>query len=152
MLQQTTVTYPGRPGAHSAAAAESLFPTALLVPGPSFSSVTARVEVAEADYGVLPIESSLSGPVAETHDLLWSGRLSIVGEAVLPIRHCLVATEETPLDRIRVIRSHPAALDQCRRLIAGLPGALVVAAATTADAASEVAERGDPAEAAIASE
>ncbi len=59
---------------------------------------------------------------------------------------------ETPLDRLRVIRSHPAALDQCRRLIAGLPGVTAVASATTADAASEVAERGDPAEAAIASE
>jgi prephenate dehydratase len=152
MYPQATVTYPGRPGAHSAAAAEALFPAARLLPGASFSAVTASVESAGVDYGVLPIESSLSGAVAETHDLLWAGALSIVGETVLPIRHCLASPADTPLDRLRVIRSHPAALDQCRRLIAGLPGVTVVAAATTADAASEVAERGDPEEAAIASE
>ena len=50
------------------------------------------------------------------------------------------------------MRSHPAALDQCRRLLAAMPWATAIAAATTADAASEVAEQGDPTEAAIASE
>ncbi len=44
------------------------------------------------------------------------------------------------------------ALDQCRRLLARLPNAKAVAAPTTADAASAVAVRGDPTEAAIASE
>ena len=39
---------------------------------------------------MLPIESSLSGPVDETHDLLYDSSLSITGETILPIRHCLV--------------------------------------------------------------
>src|SRR5262245_38751260 len=148
---QLTVTYPGRPGAHSAAAAAALHPEAETVPVPSFGAVTAAVERAEAHYGVLPIESSLAGPVAETHDLLFTSPLSIVAETVLPIRHVLAAPADTPLDRLRVVRSHPAAFDQCRRLLGSLSAA-PVAAATTADAAREVADRGDPAEAAIASE
>ena len=57
-----------------------------------------------------------------------------------------------PLESIRVVRSHPAALDQCRALLAALPCATAIAAATTADAASAVAEKGDPTEVAIASE
>ena len=50
-----------------------------------------------------------------------------------------------------MIRSHPAALEQCRRLLSGLPDAAVVAAATTADAARIVSEEGDPTQAAITS-
>ena len=101
---------------------------------------------------MLPIESSLSGPVAETHDLLYDSPLAITGETVIPIRHFLVGPVDVPLDRVRVVHSHPVALDQCRRLLASLPKATAIAAATTADAAAHVAERGDPTEVAIASE
>lgn len=147
------VGYPGRDGAHSAAACDSLFPErAELVSLPSFTAVVEAAVGREIEAGVLPIESSLSGPVNETHDLLYESPLSITGETILPIRHCLVARTAIALDEIRVVRSHPAALDQCRRLLAALPRATAIAAATTADAAHEVAESPDPTEAAIASE
>src|SRR5918995_4783128 len=150
---KTTVAYPGREGAHSAAACDRLFPErAELVSLPSFIAVMDAAAEGEVAFGVLPIESSLSGPVNETHDLLYESPLSITGETVLPIRHCLVGPALVPREEIRVVRSHPAALDQCRRLLAALPGATAIAAATTADAAHEVAERADPTEAAIASE
>jgi prephenate dehydratase len=148
-----SVAYPGRDGAHSAAACDRLFPTgAELVSLPSFTAVVEATSECEVQFGVLPIESSLSGPVNETHDLLYDSSLSITGEAVLPIRHCLVGREQVPLEEIRIVRSHPAALDQCRRLLAAMPWATAIAAATTADAAHEVAEAGDPFQAAIASE
>jgi prephenate dehydratase len=147
------VAYPGRDGAHSAAAADRLFPEgAELVPLPSFSAVVEAAASGDAEFGVLPIESSLSGPVAETHDLLFDSPLSINGETILRIRHCVVGPADVSLEDIRVIHSHPVALDQCRRLLAAMPWATAVAAATTADAAAHVAEKGDPAEAAIASE
>ena len=148
----TAVAYPGRDGAHSAAAATALFPEAELVPLPSFSAVTEAAAAGAVEFGVLPIESSLSGPIAETHDLLYGSPLSITGETVLPIRHCLAGPKIIQLEEIRIVRSHPAALDQCRRLLAAMPWATAVAAATTADAAAQVAESGDPAEAAITSE
>src|SRR5439155_7705028 len=148
-----TVAYPGRDGAHSAAACERLFPDDTeLLPVPSFVAVVEAAVAGAVDSGVLPIESSLSGPVAETHDLLYDSPLSIIGETVLRIRHCLVGPKAVPLESIRVVRSHPAALDQCRALLAALPCATAIAAATTADAASAVAEKGDPTEVAIASE
>lgn len=147
------VGYPGRDGAHSAAASEQLYAgRAELVPLPSFLAVAEAAAAGDVDYGVLPIESSLAGPVNETHDILHDFPLSIVGETALRIRHCLVAAEDVPLDRIRVVRSHPVALDQCRRLLASMPWATAIAAGTTADAARQVAEHGDPGEAAIASE
>jgi prephenate dehydratase len=150
---QPSVAYPGRDGAHSAAACDRLFPAgADLLPLPSFSAVAEAAAAGTVEFGVLPIESSLSGPVAETHDVLHDAPLAITAEAVLPVRHCLVGPALVPLEQIRVVRSHPAALDQCRRLLAGMPRATAIAAATTADAAAQVAGQGDPAEAAIASE
>jgi chorismate mutase/prephenate dehydratase len=63
----------------------------------------------------------------------------------------LAAKEPIPLGQLRAIRSHPAAFDQCRRFLAGLPRASTIAAATTADAAEQVAGAGGFPEAAIAS-
>jgi prephenate dehydratase len=147
------VAYPGRDGAHSAAACDRLFPDgADLVPLPSFTAVVEAASAGDVSFGVLPIESSLTGPVAETHDLLYDSPLSITDETVLPIRHCLVGPGEIAIEEIRVVRSHPAALDQCRRLLAAMPWATAIAAGTTADAAHQVAEHGDSAEVAIASE
>jgi prephenate dehydratase len=114
------------------------------VPLSGFRAVADAVVSAEVGHGVLPIESSLAGAVAETHDLLYERALSIVGETVMPIRHCLAASEDVPLDSIRVVRSHPSAFDQCRELLARLPKASIIAASTTADAAQQAAEDGDP--------
>ena len=146
-----TVAYPGREGAHSAAACDRLFPAARVVPQASFFDVVEAVTSGLSTYGVLPIESSLVGPVNETHDLLYDSALSIVAEAILPIRHCLVGPMAVPLEEVREIRSHPVALDQCRGLLASLPWATAVVSATTGDAAAAVAELGDPSVAAIAS-
>ena len=89
-----SVAYPGRDGAHSAAACDRLFPEAELVALPSFHAVVEAAAEGAVEFGVLPIESSLSGPVAETHDLLYESPLAIVGETVLPIRHCLVGVAQ----------------------------------------------------------
>jgi chorismate mutase/prephenate dehydratase len=149
----TIVAYAGGAAAHSAAAAEQLFPSpAELVAVSSFVEVVRAAVEREVGYGVLPIESSLVGPIAETHDLLWDSPLSIVAETAIPIRHHLVGRARVPLERVRVVRSHPAALEQCRKLLASLPQAKAIAAATTADAAAQVAESNDEGEVAIASE
>ena len=147
------VAYPGRDGAHSAAACERLFPDgADLVALPSFSAVVEAASERTVDFAVLPIENTLIGPVAETHDLLYEAPLSIIGETVLRIRHCLVGMEDVSFEEIRVVRSHPAALDQCRRLLAAMPWVTAIATGTTAEAATLVAEHRDPTEVAIASE
>lgn len=143
------VAYPGPAGSHTAAAAAALFPSARLLPVSGFRAVADAVAAADAAHGVLPIESSLAGAVAETHDLLFERELSIVGETVLPIRHCLAASGPVSLGSLRVIRSHPAAFDQCRDLLARLPGATAVATTTTAEAAQQVAADDDPTAAAI---
>ena len=144
------VAYPGPPGSHASAAAAVLFPADDLVPLMGFRAVADSVSAADTTHGVLPIESSLAGPVAETHDLLHDHALSIVAEAVLPIRHCLAAPQQVPLEEIRIVHSHPMALEQCRGLLARMPNARVLQMPTTAEAAQSVAAAGDPTHAAIA--
>jgi len=145
-----TVGYPGPRGSHTHAAASVLAPDAAGVDLPSFTAVIEAASAAEIGVGVLPIENSLIGPIAETHDLLFGSSLSIVREATLPIRHCVLGLPGATLEGGRTIRSHPAAFDQCRTLLAG-SAAKQIAAATTADAAREVQEAGDPSQLAIAS-
>ena len=146
-----TVGFPGPPGSHSDAAATVLVPDAVTSVGlPSFSAVVDAATEAEVTLGVLPIESSLIGPIAETHDLLYEAPLSIVREATLAIRHCVLGLPGATLEGATVIRSHQAAFDQCRDLMHSI-SARAIGSATTADAAREVKETGDPAHLAIAS-
>lgn len=152
MTGQTLVAYAGGPAAHGAVASERLFPDATLVPLPSFHAVAQATIAGETTFGVLAIESSLAGTVVETHDLLHDSPLSIVGETTIPIRHQLVGKADIPLTEVRTVRSHPSALEQCRRLLDAMPQAQRIAAATTADAAEQVALTGAVTEVAIASE
>ncbi len=152
-MSSTIVAYPGGAAAHSATACERLFPErAELVPLQTFAAVARATIDGDVAFGVLPIESSLAGPVVETHDILWDSPLSIIAETSIPINHCLLGHERIERHEVRVIRSHPSALEQCRRLLESMPGARVIPAATTAEAAAHAAESDDPAEVAIASE
>jgi prephenate dehydratase len=145
-----SVGYPGPRGSHSDAAATVLAPGARAVDLPSFSAVIEATGDARVDLGVLPIESSLAGPIAETHDLLYEAPLSIVREATLPIRHCVVGVADADFAKVTAVRSHPSAFDQCRALLRDRSVRLIPAA-TTADAAREVALHRNPQEVAIAS-
>ena len=83
--------------------------------------------------------------------LLPDGGLSIIAERYQPIHHQLLALPGTPLDEIRIARSHPMALGQVRNSLKAR-GIEAIADVDTAAAARKVAERGDPSVAAVASE
>jgi prephenate dehydratase len=77
--------------------------------------------------------------------------LHIIGEHFERVNHHLLALPGTTLSQIRSVKSHVQALSQCRNLIRRL-GIEPIVAADTAGAAAEIAARGDPSVAAIASE
>jgi chorismate mutase/prephenate dehydratase len=126
-----------------------LYPDADLYSAGTFEDVAAHVRDGRAAAGVLPIENSLAGLVAETCDLLAEGELPIGGEAVLHIPHCLCGLEGSSVDGIERIFSHPQALLQCRRFLNGRFEQ--TGTSTTSDAVREVAEARNAAWAAIAS-
>jgi prephenate dehydratase len=99
------------------------------------------------ERALVPIENSLEGSVNATLDALAmeTEDVAIVGEAVHPIRHCLVARTALELDDIETVVSHPQATAQCARFIrTRLPGARVLAGPSTADAVRLVAEHDGP--------
>ena len=144
------IAFQGEPGANSHIAIDEAFPGAEPLPCPTFEDALGAISSGEADLGMIPIENSLAGRVADIHHLLPSSGLFIVGEHFLPIHHQFMAPRGAKLDGIKTVESHVHALGQCRRIIRKL-GIRSIVAADTAGAARLVAERGDPTCAAIAS-
>ena len=107
---------------------------------PSIPDVGGAVESRSVDEGVVPIENSVGGSVSVTLDLLIHGSgLAIRNELVSPITHTLLGREATKLGDIRVVYSHPQALEQCRVYIAAhLPNAEPVASLSTSAAVQEM--------------
>lgn len=111
-----------------------------LLPYPSVRDTVQAVLAGDVDAALVPIENSLEGTVTATVDALSAEpRLRMVGEAVLPIRHCLIARAEVELGALREVRSHPQALGQCTRFLRKeLPGAALVPLASTAEAVRDL--------------
>ncbi|MGL5253742.1 MAG: prephenate dehydratase [Brevinema sp.] len=118
---------------------------------PHFDDLAQAVSEGKCAYGVLPIENSSAGSVSEVYDLLVKHRLSIVGEQVISIRHCLCGIRGSSVKGIRKIYSHPQAISQCGAFLKSLDKAEAIEASNTAAAARIVAEHANPNEAAIAS-
>jgi prephenate dehydratase len=113
------------------------------IPTPSVYAAIVSVQAGEADRALVPFENSIEGAVSATLDTLAfdADGVTLVGEYDLPIRHCLIAREQMPLERIEVVLSHPQASAQCARFIRErLPGAMVRPASSTADAVRQVGE------------
>lgn len=99
----------------------------------------------EVEWAVAPIENSLDGSVSVTLDLLGGeeGGLQIVGEALLSVRHSLIAAEALELDEIDTVLTHPQVPGQCERFLRGELGhATVLPASSTAEAVRMVVEDG----------
>ena len=145
-----TIVFQGEPGANSHIACNDAYPGYEPLPCPTFEDAFTAVANGEADLGMIPIENSVAGRVADIHHLMPTAKLHIVAEHFLPIRNQLMAPEGATLKGLKTVESHIMALGQCRNYIRKL-GVKAVVSADTAGAAREVAEHGDPTRAAIAS-
>jgi prephenate dehydratase len=146
-----TISFQGAPGAYSDLACRRVFPEMTTLPCAQFEDAFAAVRGGRARLAMIPIENSVAGRVADIHHLMPDSGLHIIGEHFERVNHHLLAMPGANLDTIRTVRSHVHALSQCRDLIRSL-GVQPIVAADTAGAAEEVAARGDPTVAAIASE
>ncbi len=144
------IVFQGEPGANSHIACQQAYPAAEAVPCPTFEDALNAVASGEVDLGMIPIENSVAGRVADIHHLMPDAGLHIVAEWFLPIRNQLMGLRGARLDEIRSVESHTMALGQCRNFLRKL-GVKTVATADTAGAAREVADRRDRSCAAIAS-
>ncbi|MEE0858607.1 MAG: prephenate dehydratase [Acutalibacteraceae bacterium] len=107
----------GIKGANSHEATTRLFPECEPVFYKSFAQVFEAVNNGEATYGVLPVENSSAGSVADVYDLILKYRFYIVKALDLPIDHCLCSLKQSELSDIEQVWSHPQALAQCTDFI-----------------------------------
>jgi prephenate dehydratase len=98
------------------------------------------------DRAIVPIENSLEGPIGVTLDTLADDHdVAVVGELVLAISQHLIAGSPLALQSIERVLSHPQAISQCARFLRErLPGAVIEAASSTAEAARIVVGRDEP--------
>jgi prephenate dehydratase len=114
-----------------------------LVALPTVYDTVMAVHERTVERALVPIENSLEGSVNATLDALAveTEDVTIVGEVVHPVRHCLIARGPLELAQIGTVVSHPQASAQCARFIRSRLGeARVVPANSTADAVRMVAE------------
>ena len=155
--EQTTikVAYQGTDGAFSHQVAmrhfEQRYNDVICLGYTRFDQAAEAVEKGDADVAMLPIENTTAGSINGTYDLLAEKDLYITGEEILKVVHCLMAPQQVDLENIRRVLSHPQAIAQCSRFLAGLPRCHVESYFDTAMAARKVKDDGDLSQAAIGS-
>jgi prephenate dehydratase len=142
------IAFQGEPGANSDEACRAHFPDYESLPCATFEDAFEAVKSGVADLGMIPVENSIAGRVADVHHLLPSSGLYIIGERFKPIRFQLMANRGVKLEDVKTVASMPIALAQCRKVLRKL-GVKLAAASDTAGAAKDLAEHPDPARAAV---
>ncbi len=144
------IAFMGIEGANSDLACRQAYPYMQSMSCDSFEDVFAAVVNGRAQLGMIPIENSQAGRVAEIHNLLPRSPVHIVGEYFQNIEHCLLAPKGAAVTDVKEVYSHPQALMQCRENLRKL-GLTAHSYSNTAQAAKDVALWNDRSKAAIAS-
>lgn len=145
------IAFQGELGAYSHEACRQARPGHEVLPCRTFEDAIEACRTGEADLAMLPVENSTYGRVADIHALLPGSGLRIIDEAFVRVHIALLAVKGTPLSQVREAMSHTVLLGQCRGFLKD-HGLKPVTGADTAGSARIVAERANPALAALASE
>lgn len=146
------VAFQGVHGAFSEDAVFSYFQDDVeAIPCNEFEEVFEMVEKGEVSHAVVPVENSLEGSVTTVSDLLLDSDLTVTGEVLVLVRHCLIGQPDSSIETIKRVYSHPQALGQCRSYLSQHPAWEKIPSYDTAGSVKLVKESGRMEEAAIAS-
>lgn len=137
---KAVVACAGSEGSYAQLAASQIFPLPTILYFNDFEKVFEAVEKGLCPYGVLPIENSAAGSVAQVYDLMQKHRFHIVRAKRLKVDHVLLAPKGVKLADVREVVSHQHALNQCSEFIRKHPQLKAVPGLNTAAAAAQVAE------------
>lgn len=120
-----------------------------LIPLATIATVFEEVAAGNLQHGLVPLENSTDGKIADTLDMLARSDVCVCGEVQLRIHHHLIGSG--PRSKIASVHSKPQAISQCRHWLSqNLPEARLVEEPSTAAAARLAKE--DSTVAAIASQ
>ena len=147
------VSYLGPAGTYTEEAAQFFFQSGdALTPKETVNDAIADMLSGAADYAVIPQENTVGGAVVNYVDaLIGAEDAFVVGEVVLPISQTLMGVPGATLEDIKTVCSHAQGLTQSAQWRSEhLPDAATEEMASTAAAASYVAQTGDASIAAVA--
>lgn len=147
--KRASVGCQGIEGSNSQLACEKMFNNPNIVFLNSFEAVFSAVENGLCRYGMLPIENSLNGSVAEVYDLMKKNKFYIVKSVRMKINHTLLAKNGAKLSDIKEIYSHSQALGQCSEFLKNMKELNINTSENTAVAAKYVSDLNDNISAAI---
>jgi 3-deoxy-7-phosphoheptulonate synthase len=148
-----TAAFIGEKGAYSHKASISYFGDDVTsIPMKSFKDIFNACQSGSVEYGVIPIENSLSGSVHENFDLLQEYDLKIIGEITIRIKHSLIATSSMDKKDIKKIFAPPPAFSQCKNFLDQYPEVELVPVKANSSAVRHVKEGLDKTAAALGSE
>jgi prephenate dehydratase len=142
------IAFQGELGANSHEACTAAFPEMEPVPNATFEEAFEAVRSGDCQLGMIPVENSIAGRVADVHHLLPSSGLRIIGERFKPIHFNLMANPGVKLEDVKTAVSMPIALGQCRKTLRRM-GLKTEATGDTAGAAKLLSEHPDPTKAAL---
>ena len=116
-----------------------------------FADVFTAVSQKTVDFGIVPVENSSTGGIAEIYDLLRQADVFIVGEKIMHIDQNLLILPEAKLSDIKEVYSHPQGFRQSADFLKTYPQWQLIPYQNTAVSAAYVREQGDVSKAAIAS-
>jgi prephenate dehydratase len=148
-MTKRRIAFQGEFGSNSHEVCAMHFPDYEPAPFPSFEEAFEAIASGDCALGAIPVENSIAGRVTDTHHLMPSSGLKIVGERFKPIHFQLMVNPGVRLEDVKTVASMPIALGQCRRTLRRLK-VTEEAAGDTAGAARQLAERPDPTRGAIA--
>ena len=148
-MNRNRIAFQGELGANSHEACQAAFPDMEPAPCATFEEAFEAVRSGDCRLGMIPVENSIAGRVADVHHLLPSSGLRIIGEYFKPIHFQLMANPGVRLEDLKTVVSMPIAFAQCREVIANL-GLSRDPVSDTALAARRLSEHPDPTRAAIA--
>ncbi len=132
------IAFQGELGAYGHEAVNLARPGAIAVPCGSFEDVIDSVRKGHAELGMLPVENTTYGRVADIHRLLPESGLHIVDEAFVRVRISLMALPGQDLSAIKLVRCHPVLIPQARTFLE-THGIATESAADNAGAAADIA-------------
>lgn len=112
-----TIAFMGVEGANADLACRQNYPYMRTLGLNSFEDVFVAVAEGKAKYGMIPIENSQAGRVAEIHNLLPRTQLHIVAEHIQKVEHHLYSVAGATIESVTDVYSHHQALLQCRGFI-----------------------------------
>ncbi|MBS0360780.1 MAG: prephenate dehydratase [Proteobacteria bacterium] len=148
MTKTNRIAFQGELGANSHEACAAAYPDMEPTPYPTFEEAFEAVKVGECQLGMIPVENSIAGRVADVHHLLPSSGLKIIGEYFKPIHFQLMANKGARLEEIRTAVSMTIALAQCRKTLKRMK-LKTEAVGDTAGAARILSQNPDPTKAAL---